>query len=200
MKNKEIGSEFWRGCTKTDGQGVSELIPNGFDAKIVLSGRTALEIIVKDAIKNYGIKSAYLPSYCCHTMIEPFERHGVELKFYPVFFTDNGISASFDKDNGCQLVYLIDYFGFLNKETETFGKQQVEHGKIVIYDATHSLFCKNVNYSYCQYVFGSFRKWFGVNSAFCSKKEGWEAFPELKENTVYTDIRRNKTFAHRFYL
>ena len=77
MMRKEIGSEFWHGSTKLDGNGIGELMPKGFDTKYVLSGRTALEIIVEDAITNFGISSAYLPGYCCHTMIEPFYEHGI---------------------------------------------------------------------------------------------------------------------------
>ena len=56
----EIGSEF---CNAD---------PVGRAKKFFISGRTALDYIIRDILNKYDIKSALLPSYCCHTMIEPF--------------------------------------------------------------------------------------------------------------------------------
>ena len=61
----EIGSEFWKYNKKY----ISE------NEELFLSGRTALDAIIKDILSEYRIESALLPSYCCHTMIEPFIRN-----------------------------------------------------------------------------------------------------------------------------
>ena len=189
----EIGSEFWNGCTPLDGSGVEELLPAGMDARYTLCGRTALELVIRDAMP---IHSAYLPSYCCHTMIEPFVAKGIRVQFYDVFFTQSGIGWDFDENHGCDLVFLMDYFGFRSEDTTQLAQAQKAAGKTVIYDATHAMFCQNMDYRPYDYVFGSFRKWFGVNAGFCAKRGSWKAFPELTQNTAYTS-RRNTAFADK---
>lgn len=193
MNMREIGSEFWTGCTPLDGSGVAELLPAGMESRYTLCGRTALELVIRDAMP---VRSAYLPSYCCHTMIEPFTAKGIAVKFYDVFFTDNGIGTAFDENNDCDLVFLMDYFGFRDKKTMILAAEQKANGKVVVYDATHAMFCENMDYSACDYVFGSFRKWFGVNAGFCAKRGSWKNFPELTQNAAYTS-KRNTAFGDK---
>lgn len=187
----EIGSEFWTGSTKCGGNGVESVLPLGYDVRYVLSGRTALDIVIDDAQKARNIKKAYLPSYCCHTMIEPFIAHGIAIEFYDVVCSSIGIEPLFDFTNDCDLVLLLNYFGFIDCKIHEFALDQHNRGKIVVYDSTHSLFGFNIEYSYSDYVFGSFRKWFGVNAGFCAKKSNWNDFPHLSENCKYMDLRRN---------
>ena len=183
---QEIGSEFWTGSTPLDGCGVAALLPAEMQSIYTLCGRTALELAVRDAMP---VASAYLPSYCCHTMIEPFVAKGIRVTFYDVFFTDTGIDWAFDENHDCDLVFLMDYFGFRNKKTMALAASQKAKGKTVIYDATHSMFCKGMDYSACDYVFGSFRKWFGVNAGFCAKRGIWNSVLELTQNTGYVTTR-----------
>jgi len=189
----EIGSEFWTGCTPLDGCGVKELLPTDMEVHYTLCGRTALELVLRDALQTRAVRRAYLPSYCCHTMIEPFVSKGIDVVFYDVFFTDSGIDCDFAEDNDCDLVFLMDYFGFRDVKTTPRATGQKAKGKCVVYDATHSLFCENMDYSAYDYVFGSFRKWFGVNAGFCAKQGGWLAFPDLTQNNAYTQ-KRNTAF------
>ena len=189
----EIGSEFWTGCTPLDGTGVTQLMPAGMDTRYTLCGRTALELVLRDAMAQRQLRKAYLPSYCCHTMIEPFVAKGITVEFYDVFFTDTGIGCTFTEENDCDLIYLMDYFGFRNETTPRLAKQQRALGKCVVYDATHALFCKNMDYSNCDYVFGSFRKWFNVNAGFCAKAGTWIRFPSLRQNREYWQ-QRNTAF------
>lgn len=189
MMKPEIGSEFWTGCTPLNGSGVKQLLPAGMKTYYTLCGRTALELVLRDAMKDRQLRKAYLPSYCCHTMIEPFTVKDIQVQFYDVFFTDTGIGCDFAEDNDCDLVFLMDYFGFRDADTAPRAARQKAMGKCVVYDATHAMFCKNMDYSACDYVFGSFRKWFGVNAGFCAKRGDWEAFPVLTENPRYTTAR-----------
>lgn len=189
----EIGSEFWTGCTPLDGSGVKQLMPAGMQTHFTLCGRTALELVLRDAVAERRIRKAYLPSYCCHTMIEPFVAKNIPVEFYPVFFTDTGISWEFRENNDCDLIFLMDYFGFRNESTLSLAARQRAMGKCVVYDATHAMFCKNMDYSACDYVFGSFRKWFGVNAGFCAKNGIWNEFPVLTSNNRYTE-QRNAAF------
>lgn len=190
---REFGSEFWTGCTPLDGNGVKELMPVGMDVRYTLCGRTALELVLRDVLQQWSIHKAYLPSYCCHTMIEPFTAKGIQVVFYDVYFTNTGIDCSFCEDNGCDLVFLMDYFGFHDNKTAQIAAQQKVQKKCVVYDATHAMFCKNMDYSSCDYVFGSFRKWFGVNAGFCAKAGAWNRFPVLTQNRWYME-QRNTAF------
>lgn len=191
---KEIGSEFWTGCTPLDGSGITSLLPKDFKTRYTLCGRTGLEIAVSDilAVENRSLK-VYMPSYCCHTMIEPFTSHSIAVEFYNVALDANGIKKDFDEANDCDIVFLMDYFGYIDPNTiELCNNQKAQH-KIVIYDATHSVFCTGMKYDSYDYVFASLRKWIGVNAGFCSKKKEWKHNPVLTQNTDYTSLR-NRCF------
>ena len=69
----EMGSEFW------------EASDTG-KKKYLLSGRTALEYIIRDILEEHYVTSVLMPSYCCHTMVEPFVRHGIKVRFYDIYF------------------------------------------------------------------------------------------------------------------
>ena len=89
---KEIGSEFWK-------VELSNKINLSFDnqSNFMLSGRTALDFLIRDIKAQKSFKKVYMPSYCCYSMIEPFLRHGVDVIFYDVLINDNG-GLKFDID------------------------------------------------------------------------------------------------------
>lgn len=191
MRN-EIGSEFWT-QPPSGGSGIPHLLPSDLSSLIVLSGRIAQEIAIDDILRSQAIKKAYLPSYCCHTMIEPFLRHHIAVEFYDIMVSGGKIRCEFHTDNDCELVFLIDYFGYRQSDTEEIARDQAKKGKILLYDATHSLFCDNNDFSPYDYVFGSFRKWFGVNAGFVVKRDGELADTSLSPFDSYTQLR-NRAF------
>ena len=192
----EIGSEFWTE-NRHGGKGIFSFIPFKSNCIYTLCGRSALDITVDDIIRTgHAIKSVYLPSYCCHTMIEPFSKRNIKIRFYDVYAENNQIKIDFDDNNSCDVVFFLDYFGFKTNVLTDVVSRQKSIGKIVIYDATHSFFCKNNDYSCCDYVFASLRKWTGVNFGFCSKREGTFCDYSLKENIAYMDLR-NRCFAEK---
>ena len=178
---REIGSEFWNGCTLLNSK--------GFDVQMTLCGRTALEIIIEDAQMTGRAKRVYMPSYCCHTMIHPFIKHGIEITFYDVSATENGFRLDFDNNNSADMVLLMDYFGFVSAQTEQIAHDQRQRDKILIYDATHSIFCKDRDYSDYDYVFASLRKYLPVNAGFCAKQTAWYDFPKLQPFEQYVSLR-----------
>lgn len=193
---KEIGSEFWEGSTPLDGNGIESIIPNGFDCRYVLSGRTALDIIIRDAIREKDIQKVYLPSFCCHSMIEPFVNNRIAIEFYSVTFSQDGLKIDFDPNHDCDIVYLLDFFGFVDERVSEMARKEKARGTVVLYDATHSLLCAEVDYSEYDYVFASLRKWFNVNAAICAKKNEWDWFPTLKTETEFS-LARNKAFSEK---
>ena len=170
--HKEIGSEFWTRCTPTSND-VFTMRPSAYYLsniyKVVetISGRTALEYIV-EILCDKNQKRAYLPSYCCHTMIEPFINHGMEVLFYDVEISEEGIHRIIVKDD-YDVILLLDYFGHIDIETKEIAKVSKQCGKTVIYDATHSLFYP-LETEYYDYVYASYRKWVDINCGFVAWK------------------------------
>ena len=137
-----------------------------------LSGRTALEHIVELLVRK-GAKSAYLPAYCCHTMIEPFLTHGMKVSFYDLELTENGLHRWVDDDHQCDCILLMDYFGHTDKETFEIAFQEKAKGVSTIYDATHSMY-SDVNYNAYDFIYGSYRKWVDINCGFLAWKRDLE--------------------------
>lgn len=183
----EIGSEFW---TETDdeGNGINSYLPQSFHIRETLCGRTALDLIIEDISAQRPVRSVYMPSFCCHTMIEPFLKHGILVQFYNVFAVQDGFRADYHS-NSCDMVFLIDYFGFLCKETLQFAAEEQARGKITIYDATHAFFCIRNSECYFNYVFGSMKKWLGVNAGFAAKQSAWCFFPRLEQHEAFIHLR-----------
>lgn len=166
----EIGSEFWTNCTPRgqSNNGMRALkIYEAYSSHCLetLSGRTALEYIV-EIMYGQGKRMAYLPSYCCHTMIEPFVKHGISVCFYDVVWTGHGLNRILDVDNKSDMVLLMDYFGHTDMQTVMLSEKLRKTGKTVIYDATHSMFSIGLNGLPYDFVYGSYRKWIDINCGF----------------------------------
>lgn len=153
LKNKEIGSEFWLEYEP------SSLLSDR-DGIYVLSGRTAIDIIIQDILSYRQIKSAYLPAYCCDSMIFPFTRMGIELTLYDVSF-DGELHYHIDDDFNCDIFYVTNYFGYDNNLNSSVIENFKKNGSIIIYDKTHSFLMQNDDIE-CDYSFASIRKWMGV--------------------------------------
>lgn len=187
MNLNEIGSEFWNNSTPCDSSGF-KFNMKGYKYLEVLSGRTALDLIVKDILLRKTNKKVYLPSYCCHTMIVPFVSNGVSVEFYDVFFRDGQLRLNFDIDNDCDVVFFIDYFGFNYFDLAPIIDCQHQKGKFVIFDVTHSVFNDFYNEN-VDYFFASYRKWLNVNLAFCAKRGDFLYEIKLHPYLEYINLR-----------
>lgn len=159
MQLSEIGSEFWD-------------IPCG-NRQYLLSGRTALDFIIRDIVKQNGANSVLLPSYCCHTMIEPFVRHNFRIRFYDVFFDEKtGLCADLPSLLENEVFYYMTYFGF-SEITGIDIKEISKTRSVIIEDTTHSKMT-DAREDFADYSYTSFRKWsgfFGIAEAV--KKSGF---------------------------
>lgn len=172
----EIGSEF-----SLPSKALKSITPLSFfsfgtDNIFTFSGRTAIELALKD-IK--GNKKAFLPSYCCDSMIEPFRALDIGYAFYDVNFTDK-FSVDLKIPNDCNILLLCNYFGF---NTPSFDKEIYSfksRGGIVIEDITHSLLSEKPFNKYSDYLVASLRKWGPlVSGGLCCKM-----FSEFKVKPV----------------
>ena len=185
--HKELGSEFWTGCTPASSVEYGLRPQNIYNTYLyteTLSGRTALEYIV-EILCGKGQKMAYLPSYCCHTMIEPFLRHGMKVRFYDVQLTNQGLHRALDNSAEYDAILLMDYFGHTDAETLGMAVKEKVKGKTVIYDATHSMYSL-IDTSPCDFIYGSYRKWVDINCGFVAwNKEQYKG--EVTKNYDYVN-------------
>lgn len=170
---KEIGSEFWDIPLSND-----ENLIFSKETKWLLSGRTALDLIIKDS----GIKSVSMPRWCCESMIKPFTKNGVLVTFYDE-------RPNFE----CDAIFLIDYFGFADSNVSLAG-----YKGIVIRDVTHSIFSKK--YNDADYYFGSLRKWAGFITGGFAWGKWKKQIDLLPYDNEYVTLRKKAMNLKSYYI
>ena len=165
-RNKEIGSEFW-----LDADLKGERIYTR--EALVLSGRTAIDAIIKDILRARKVRNVYMPAYCCESMIDPFFRNGIEVNLYDLEYNE-GLHYIVDEEYPADIFYVNNYFGYENTISKDIIENFKRNGAIVIYDKTHSLFMTNdATDELADYTFASIRKWMGVvDGAVVNKRDG----------------------------
>jgi len=136
----------------------------GAENRFLATGRTALEHIIRDIQARQKFQRAYLPSYCCQTMIDPFLAHNIEVEFYGVLVNEAGLlEINLEQDHKCDAVLIMNYFGFIQSDYSDIIEQlKMKQHTVIIEDATHSLFCTKRFHATSDYTFASFRKWFAT--------------------------------------
>lgn len=177
----EIGSEFWK-CEDDLISNNTDFWNLGEDTKFVLSGRTAIYFVLQNILLNHDIKKAYLPTYCCNSMIKPFIDLGIEIEYYDVYY-NNGLKYNINLDEDCDIFFAMNYFGYSSTNMENYIKNFKEKGKIIIEDITHSFFSSKKFSVYSDYLVGSLRKWFPVTSGGIAVNRQTKFELKLNDNT-----------------
>ena len=181
----ELGSEFWDAPLRES----RDPLPDE-KTRFVLSGRTALEYVARDLIAERGIRSVCLPAYCCDSMIAPFHKLGLKLRFYDVVPTNEGVCRLLPEDHGCDAVLLLDYFGFAQPETAALAEREHTRSVAVILDRVQSLYSASEAVQYADYSVTSWRKWFFSCAASAKKYGGeWTVGPAAPANARYVFLR-----------
>ena len=159
----EIGSHFWLEHTyfrKTK----NDLLCfcNSEDSVFTFSGRSAINIALRDAMQTKKIIKAYLPSYCCSSMVQPFIENDISYDFYDVVFNNDEIVYHIDRNIKADIMLIMKYFGTKVEGYDSFISTMQKKGCIVIEDITHTLLDEEVNISGADYCAASLRKWFPV--------------------------------------
>lgn len=158
----EIGSEFWKFDSDLNCNN-KEFWNFGTDTRFTLSGRTAIYYILENILKNKKIKKAYVPSYSCSSMIQPFNDLGIEVVYYDVYYNEElKYNIEFRKD--IDIFFAMNYFGYSETNMNSYIEKFKSIGKIVIEDITHSIFSIKKFSSYSDYLVGSLRKWLPIAS------------------------------------
>lgn len=194
----EIGSHY----EKADLQPLQNEFAFGCDQAFLLSGRTAIDYVIRNIKDKRKLETVLLPSYCCYTMVEPFLRHGIRTTFYSVQIGKDGWEMIFPQEGAPDAVLLMQYFGFCDKAILKIADMWKKQGVVVIEDATHSFFSGLPYTGFSDYVYCSFRKWTGIEcgaiafsqaSVFSLPKP-----PKIKEE--YMALVRSAMEAKRKYL
>ena len=195
-KPMELGSEFWS-VPQSD---MAAALPDT-NTQLVLSGRTALELVARDLIAERKIRSVCLPAYCCDSMLFPFQRAGVELRFYDVMPSADGVRRVLPENHGCDAVLLLDYFGFSQAETAALAERGHDRGTAVILDRVQSLYSESEAVKFADYTVTSWRKWFFSCAAAAAKHHGeWLVHPNKPANEQYVSLRKEAAKKKAAYL
>ena len=187
MRN-ELGSEFWDIPLSSQ---ENALFPP--HTAWYLSGRTALAALLSELCAEREVRTAALPSWCCHTMIKPFLDAGLTVSFYPVYLEQGTLHQDFAHCPSCDVTLVMDYFGY--RRTAALPKDTV-----VIYDATHSIFSGIPEGT--KYIFGSLRKWAGFLTGGFAFGSSGKTLPAAGDAhaEAYTALRRRAMSEKYAYL
>ncbi len=156
---REIGSEYW---LERDTKALS----CDKDGIYVLSGRTAIDLIIQDILKTRKIRNVYMPAWCCDSMLAPFAHRDIHVDFYDlelVHTESTDIICHTDGTDYTDIFYVTNYFGYENTVPVETVKKFKEQGSIILYDRTHSFLMEDdPNLALADYSFASIRKWMGV--------------------------------------
>ena len=181
---REIGSEFW----EIEKQNKS----------FFLLGRTALEYIIRDAYAETGMKLVLLPSFCCHSMIEPFMRHRFQIRYYDVIVGTSGLEVKLPEEPyEDEILLVLRYFGY----SKIRGYDQIAKWNCVIEDYTHMCFSSK-RFREANYRFGSYRKWSGFTGVAVAEKMNVDFIAPIlaNSNEKYFDARLQAQILKKNYV
>jgi len=203
MSYPEIGSYFWIGeeNTSVNLRSMDEVtdaitwLPDIWDSSFTFSGRAAIELALRDILIEKKVKKAYVPSYCCISMLQPFIDHGIQIEFYDVTYERGTFHYAIDFNKEVEIVLIMRYFGFHSGEFSGIIKGFHDKKVTIIEDITHSLLNEQPYSENSDYLVASLRKWFPIpTGGWIGKKTGeLSSKPDIKSNhAVESKIRGMK--------
>lgn len=182
----EIGSEFELPYN------INKKSGNGFfnDWELTYSGRTSLHLVLDEICSEEVKRKAWLPSYCCASMIQPFIEKKLPVEFYNVDLNSEAkISRESFAPDGNDIVLSMSYFGFSDKNNNELIERCIKNSITVIEDCTHALLLKK-NKFIADYRIASVRKWFPLASGGAIKKrEGAIVWNSIKPDSRLVRIK-----------
>lgn len=156
----EIGSEYslCRFPEPVLGIDLPEMPTAGSDQRLTWLGRTAIDLVLSDILLQRPVRSVYMPSYCCDSMVAPFLERGIRVSFYPVIFCE-GLRVEADRTVDCDIFFSMNYFGPALPEQEQLLQHFRAKGSVIVEDLTHSLFSGAACHRCVDYAVASLRKW-----------------------------------------
>lgn len=179
---KEIGSNFDLDpkilLQNTDQWDLSKIEIIGEDTVLLSTGRSAEGLILDEIeCRNPKIKkTALIPPFTCHTVIEPFLKRGYAVKAYSIDKHLRIDPEIFEKElyeSEARVVLIHQYFGFPTAgNIQNIIEKAVKRGTIFIEDKTQCLY-SSFPVLPVQYVMGSLRKWAALpDGGFAVSRQG----------------------------
>lgn len=108
------------------------------------SGRSALYLALQDILARGGKKEAWVPAYCCHSLLQPFVLLNFRVHYYSMGLTLTSPCGLPEYLDGETFLY-INYFGKINYPIQKWIIDQRYKGNsfFVIEDCVQSLFTEN---------------------------------------------------------
>lgn len=192
---REIGSYFWLTKDELQASTTSSITPaifgcQGSDYVWLSTCRSAISFVLKNIEeRNPTTKRVCIPTFTCHTVIEPFLKTGYKIIPLPVekslTISPSAIEEIIEATNP-GIVLLHPYFGFdtLKGLHETVNQLR-EKGIIVIEDVTQCLYSSFPRF-HADYFVGSIRKWCGVpDGSFAVCTDGqFSSKPTIHDNIL----------------
>ncbi len=176
MTYSEIGSYFWLDGDGTEKKGTDKNVtwlPSVEDSSFTFSGRNAIDLALRDILKERTIQRVLVPSYCCVSMLQSFIDRGLKIEFYNVGYKDGVFTYQLPIVNEQSIVLIMNYFGLGTVEAHKQIKKIKKSNAVVIEDITHSMLCEKPAARDSDYLVVSLRKWFGIpTGGWVGKKEG----------------------------
>lgn len=167
LASLEVGGFFpWHDDLLSAGNG-DDSSPLVNDDVLCFSGQAALGLVLEDLQVTYPHipNVAYVPSYCCESMLRPFRRYGFELLFYDVWLDPEiGLRYEIDSTVDCGVFLAVSYFGFGDTVMDPWIEEFSHRGICTVEDITHRFLSRHPFSNSSTYAFASLRKWVGVAS------------------------------------
>ena len=179
----EVGGAFWNRNVSNKNNINSSFFNFGNDNILCLSGRTAIDLAIQDILLIRKATIVYFPSYCCFSMLDPFIKRNINVKYYNVYF-DNELKYDININEECDIFFAMNYFGYTSTNMEEYILKFKERGVCIIEDCTQSLLSTKPFSKYSDYVVASLRKWFPVYSGGISSKLN-DSFEISKNALIY---------------
>lgn len=120
------------------------------------TGRSAIYVALVNIVRLGGKREAWLPGYCCPSVLVPFNALGFKLHFYFMGTNLDSPSGLPSRLNG-QTFFFIHYFGKTNRAILNYLEQmKLQYRFFIIEDCVHALF--NPNLGACDFAVYSYRK------------------------------------------
>lgn len=163
MTYSEIGSYFWLdGNEKNTPVGGVNWLPSVEDSCFTFSGRNAIDVVLRDILKNKSINHVLAPSYCCVSMLQSFVDRGLKIEFYNVDYKNGLFIYQMPGTDAHTIVLIMSYFGLNTALVHKKIKEIKKSGAVIIEDITHSLLNKSPASNHSDYLVSSLRKWFAI--------------------------------------
>lgn len=198
---KEIGSNFWISPDAIQSRNAlsSPYVfgCEGSDYVWMSTGRSATRLVLETIIERNPTltKKALIPSFTCHTVIEPFIDYGFEVIPLPIdeelrTFPDEILSLQ--RQTSASVVLVHHYFGFVTTpHLKSVIEELNNQGVVVVEDRTQCLY-SGLSPSSADYYVGSIRKWCGVpDGGFAVCREGTFRNKPMQTDDIMVSMKKD---------